>query len=76
MVGGWVSLRRVLQERAESCSKPSVQRMMVHIHEGKGGKDRDVMLSPKLLEEITRKPAWLSARPHNDWAGRGIHICR
>jgi len=49
------------------------QRMVVHIHEGKGGKDRDVMLSPKLLEELRtywrglrRKPReWLF--PGNRW---------
>src|SRR6202451_853683 len=43
------------------------KRMVVHIREGKGGKDRDVMLSPKLLAELRaywrglrRKPkAWL-----------------
>ena len=49
------------------------QRMVVHIREGKGGKDRDVMLSPKLLEELCaywrglrRKPKeWLF--PGNRW---------
>jgi integrase len=49
------------------------QRMVVHIHEGKGGKDRDVMLSPKLLEQLRiywrglrRKPKdWLF--PGNRW---------
>ena len=49
------------------------QRMVVHIHEGKGGKDRDVMLSPRLLEELRtywrglrRKPKeWLF--PGNRW---------
>jgi integrase/recombinase XerD len=25
------------------------ERMVVHVHEGKGGRDRDVLLSPKLL---------------------------
>jgi integrase/recombinase XerD len=42
-------------------------RMVVHIHDGKGGKDRDVPLSPRLLDELrqhyrrlARKPAvWL-----------------
>jgi integrase len=49
------------------------QRMVVHIREGNGGKDRDVMLSPKLLEELRtywrglrRKPKeWLF--PGNRW---------
>ena len=43
------------------------QRMVLHIQNGKGGKDRDVVLSPRLLEEfkqhyrrLRRKPAvWL-----------------
>jgi site-specific recombinase XerD len=49
------------------------KRMVVHIREGKGGKDRDVMLSRKLLEELRiywrglrRKPKeWLF--PGNRW---------
>jgi integrase/recombinase XerD len=49
------------------------KRVVVHIREGKGGKDRDVMLSPKLLEELRiyrrelrRKPKeWLF--PGNRW---------
>jgi site-specific recombinase XerD len=42
-------------------------RMVVHVHDGKGGKDRDIVLSPHLLDELrshyrrlARKPAvWL-----------------
>src|SRR5471032_1478212 len=49
------------------------QRMVVHIREGKGGKDRDVMLRPKLLDALRtywrglrRKPKeWLF--PGNRW---------
>ncbi len=49
------------------------QRMVIHIQGGKGRKDRDVMLSPKLLEtlrehwrRLKRKPsAWLF--PGNRW---------
>jgi integrase len=49
------------------------QRMVIHVQGGKGRKDRDVMLSPKLLEtlrehwrRLKRKPsAWLF--PGNRW---------
>src|SRR6266403_2803092 len=49
------------------------KRMVIHVHGGKGRKDRDVMLSPKLLETLRehwrglqRKPsAWLF--PGNRW---------
>ena len=49
------------------------QRMVIHVRGGKGRKDRDVMLSPKLLEELRehwrrfrRKPStWLF--PGNRW---------
>jgi len=49
------------------------QRMVIHVQGGKGRKDRDVMLSPKLLEalrehwrSLRRKPAeWLF--PGNRW---------
>jgi len=39
------------------------QRMVVHIQGGKGRKDRDVMLSPKLLEELRAHWHRLRCRP-------------
>jgi integrase/recombinase XerD len=36
-------------------------RMLIHIHQGKGKQDRDVMLSPKLLEEL--REYWRSMNP-------------
>jgi site-specific recombinase XerD len=36
-------------------------RMVIHIHQGKGRKDRDVMLSPRLLAEL--RDYWRSASP-------------
>src|ERR1700739_182955 len=39
------------------------QRMVVHIQGGKGRKDRDVMLSPKLLEELREHWHRLRRRP-------------
>jgi len=37
------------------------QRMVIHVHLGKGSKDRDVPLSPKLLE--TLREYWRSTKP-------------
>ena len=54
------------------------KRMVIHIQGGKGRKDRDVMLSPKLLEELRehwqrlrRKPrVWLFPGNHDHCADR------
>ena len=56
------------------------QRMVIHIHGGKGRQDRDVMLSPKLLEALReywrglkRKPSeWLFPGGRNHTANRPI----
>src|SRR5215469_3448175 len=37
------------------------QRMVLHIHQGKGARDRDVPLSPKLLEAL--RAYWRSRKP-------------
>ena len=66
------------------------QRMVVHIQGGKGRKDRDVMLSPKLLKELRehwcrlmRKPRkWLFPGNRNHTSDKPIspkvvwHACR
>ena len=66
------------------------QRMVIHVQGGKGRKDRDVMLSPKLLEELRehwhrlrRKPrVWLFPGHHDHGADHPIdtktvwHACQ
>lgn len=46
------------------------QRMVIRVEQGKGQKDRYVMLSPKLLE--TLRSYWRAARPQ-DWLFPGDH---
>jgi integrase/recombinase XerD len=56
------------------------QRMVIHVQGGKGRKDRDVMLSPKLLQELRehwhrlrRKPrVWLFPGHHDHGADHPI----
>lgn len=37
--------------------------MFVHIHQGKGNQDRDVMLSPRLLDELREYWRWMNPKP-------------
>ena len=48
------------------------QRMVVHIRGGKGRKDRDVMLSPKLLKELREHWRRLKRKP-SEWLFPGRH---
>ena len=66
-IGPVFAVPRLLKRAGLKVSDIDSKRMVVHIREGKGGKDRDVMLSPVLLEALRdywrglkRKPTrWL-----------------
>jgi integrase/recombinase XerD len=50
------------------------QRMLIRVHQGKGKKDRDVVLSPRLLAEL--RDYWRSASPKPKtylFPGKGVH---
>jgi integrase/recombinase XerD len=63
--------------RAELCNLKTTdidsERMMVHIHQGKGGRDRDVPLSKKLLETLRVYWRWMKPKTYlfpgtvNNW---------
>src|SRR5271169_2363741 len=38
------------------------ERMVIHVHKGKGGRDRDVLLSPKLLETLREYWRWMKPK--------------
>lgn len=63
--------------RAELCALKVAdidsQRMVVHVVQGKGGRDRDVLLSPKLLETLREYWRWIKPKTYlfpgmvNNW---------
>ena len=63
--------------RAELCALqvPDVdsERMVIHVRQGKGGRDRDVLLSPKLLETLREYWRWIKPKTYlfpgmvNNW---------
>jgi integrase len=40
------------------------QRMVIHVHKGKGGRDRDVLLSPKLLGTLREYCCWMKPKTY------------
>jgi site-specific recombinase XerD len=54
--------------RAELChlkvSDIDSERMVIHVHQGKGSRDRDVLLTPKLLETLREYWRWMKPKTY------------
>ena len=54
--------------RAEMCHLKSSdidsKRMVIHVRQGKGGRDRDVLLTPKLLETLREYWRWMKPKTY------------
>jgi integrase/recombinase XerD len=63
-----MTLYSTAMRRAELCHLKvrdiDSQRMMIRIHQGKGGRDRDVPLSPKLLETLRVYWRWMKPQTY------------
>ena len=55
-------LRRAELARLKVSDVETVKRMVIHIQGGKGRRDRDVMLSPKLLDDTAAALARITAQ--------------
>ncbi|HEY4051631.1 MAG TPA: site-specific integrase [Acidobacteriaceae bacterium] len=56
-------LRRAELCRLKVCDIDS-ERMVIHVRQGKGGRDRDVLLSPKLLQTLREYWRWMKPRTY------------
>ena len=48
------------------------ERMVIHVRQGKGGRDRDVLLTPKLLETLREYWRWMKPKTYYSRHGQQL----